>query len=164
MAGEGDALHEACEPEEGEEENELAHDEEVVPEECAPEPAVPALPMLDTLRLVHANSSTSIAESVAQTLIETPSPRKAALLALPSTQLTPEPVSAPPRVQEVFLIADSPLKLVKAEPHEGDEEPQEHEEARPAIAMDRSSAMRELALLEAQLLMSQFCFRDVETA
>ena len=118
-------------------------------------------------QLMHSNSSTSVG-SAAPTLIETPSPRKAALALLPSNSVmwTPTPVSAPPRpkevLKEVLLVVDSPLKLVKTEPSE-DKEDSEAKHVAPHASgikgaqMDRAAAMRELALLEAQLLQSQTC-------
>ncbi|CAE7658979.1 unnamed protein product [Symbiodinium sp. CCMP2592] len=121
----------------------------VIPPPEAPEPR--SDPPLQKKGVFHMNSSTSVA-SDATTLIlgQSPATPKPKLLHVPSSSaLTPSPPSLPDasRVvfKEVLYVAESPRKMVKAEPHD--------EALKPTLSepepMDKETAMRELALLEA---------------
>ena len=178
-AGESDAEHEGIM--EGEGEEELPHEDDAVMEvapatthvpltsaslaalsKCKdPSPgaavadnALPAsaawLPTLKKLDVMKLGSSTSIGEaSVAPTVMCTPSPKP-----LPNApSLTPSPVSPPVVVKEVFLIAESPVKMTKVEIPEELNNSNSDGVLEPKL--DRRAMKRELALLEAQLFSSQ---------
>ena len=99
--------------------------------------------------MLHLNSSTSIA-SDATTLIlgETPATPKPKPVHAPSG-LTPSPPSLPDHAhvvfREVLYVAESPRKMVKAEPRDEALKPTPSEPE----PMDKEAAMQELALLEA---------------
>ena len=140
-----------------------------VPESVSPVPAsvspVPASvsPALSKLEPLALRSSSSLAP----TELETPDRERPALadrmLPYDEGKLTPTPVSPPPSVivKEVVLVVDSPKKVVKAEIPQDEAS----EGVAPVVAETSGSipskveAMRELALLEAQLLNSQLLVR-----
>ena len=123
------------------------------------------LPNLKKQQPLKLDSSLSIGTASVASTIVTPS-RNPALPEVPSGALTPSPVSPPvdTKVREIYLIAESPLKMAKTEIDE-DTCPErvasiledgEGVAQPPEPAMNKESAMRELALLEARLFQSQF--------
>ena len=106
--------------------------------------------------------------SLAPTELETPDRERPALadrmLPYDEGKLTPTPVSPPPSiiVKEVVLVVDSPKKVVKAEIPEDVSEgvaPVVAETSERVPIKSRAAAMRELAILEAELLNSQLFVR-----
>ncbi|CAE7296736.1 unnamed protein product [Symbiodinium necroappetens] len=161
QAGEEDAFHEYAEDfgEDAEEED----PEDDPPLDVATFPPPPGGSVLDMPLLnsepapalhrsvVHMNSSTSIA-SDATTLVlgETPkTPQPKTLVPAQAVQMTPSPPSLPAvevRYREVLYVAESPRKMVKAEPRDF-EAGCPSGVAKPSL--DKEALMSELASLEA---------------
>ncbi|OLP88506.1 hypothetical protein AK812_SmicGene30149 [Symbiodinium microadriaticum] len=105
--------------------------------------------------LVHANSSSSVC-SDATTLIlgqtpKTPQPRGIVATQVPSTQLTPSPPSLPSQVlyKEVLYVADSPRKMVKAEPKEKNDDAEDGSKKQALLSELANLQAAQQALLSA---------------
>ena len=171
-AGECDAACEGQVEGQGEEEQPMEVDAlvEVQPDEVVNDCTARAfedgewLPALKKQMPLKLASLQSIdASSIAPTVV-TPSRNPLKLVAeAPSATLTPSPVSPPVVLKEIYLIAESPLKAAKTELDEdtlqerlGSISDDGHGVVEPPEPrMSKEAAMRELALLEAQLFSSQ---------